>query len=211
MTYISRLMQRIKLVSALLLSFTLALNSLLLGVANAQTLDTESPLIEHDVLGTGTAGETQVFSAVITDDNSVESVDFYYRIGTTGEFAVVELSKGEKDTYSTEVGTKAEEAITIQYYFQAVDVAGNQISRGLPFSPLVREIVLPVSADVAPVPDPGQGGSTEPKKSNTLLYVLGGLLVVGLAAAAAGGSSNGPDDGGTCTGNCSVTFTISPP
>ena len=60
------------------------------SVAQAQTvtddIDFDPPVIDHESLVTGIAGELQVFSALVVDDRGLEEVTLYYRNATGQDY-----------------------------------------------------------------------------------------------------------------------------
>ena len=161
--------------------------------AFAQVGDTDPPRIEFEPVERGTAGDTQVVSAGITDDVDVESVTLHYRLDPEGPYTSVPMEPlAATDIHSASVQTAGTGAEVLQYYIEARDGAGNRSIRGFAFDPLERRLVesdAPALAEApsAEVPEPGL--STGQK----VLYGVLGVIAVGALAAAAGGSSGGGD------------------
>ena len=161
--------------------------------ALAQVGDTDPPRIEFEPVERGTAGDTQVVSAGITDDVDVESVTLHYRLDPEGPYTSVPMAPlAATDIHSASVETAGTGAEVLQYYIEARDGAGNRSIRGFAFDPLERRLVEPGAPALAEAPAeaPEPGLSTGQK----VLYGVLGVIAVGALAAAAGGSSGGGDD-----------------
>jgi len=192
---------------------------LAVGPAHAQSLgelDTEPPKVDLQLVETGVAGDSQVFSATITDDEGVAEVVLYYRIegGNTTYSRVLMSAIPGTSIYSVAVEPENDDPMVIEYYINAADEAGNRVVRGFAFDPL-RRVLETGSSSIANAPTspaatqpavPSSGGLSTGKK---ILYGVLGVLAVGAIAAAAGGDSSDPEPPGTT--QIPVTFVSDPP
>ena len=170
----------------------------------AQDLDSSPPVIESRPVEQGIKGETQVFTATVTDDTGVASVFLHYRLDGESVYQDRQMEPlGSTGIYTTSLSTDSE-IDSIQYYLEATDLAENRTLQGFAFDPIERELVeraVPVvDAPAVEVPEPGM--STGRK----VLYGVRGLGVVGALASAAGGSSSS----GTSDQNVDVTIVVEP-
>lgn len=168
----------------------------------AQDDDRVPPVISFEPLAEGRRGDTQVFSARVDDaDGAIERVTFHYRPAGTSAYTTREMTAiPGTDIYTVSVDDLGPEVEAVQFYFDAVDAAGNRSIEGFAFDPLERLLVgpdVPVQAEVdeGAAPIEADGLSTRRK----ILYGVLGVVAVGAIAAAAGGGSDGGggDDGGT--------------
>jgi len=171
-------------------------------------IDIDPPIIDHEALEPGIAGEQQVFTAGVIDDRGLKHVMLFHR-GQTGaqyQSAVMQKVEGSND-YTITIDTAAEQS-RVEYYIEALDTGGNRVLKGFPFFPLVREL-SPVKASVAEAPESSSS-------RNGLIYVLLGVAAIGIVAAVAGGGGGG-DDGPEAPepmpGDDTVplTITVTPP
>jgi len=197
------------------LSASLGLSTLLAPIARAQgVFDINPPVIELDESNEGIAGETQVFTAQVTDDRALRDVKLYYRF--SGQDAYIDLFMtrlGDTDYFSANVNTTDSETRSIEYYIQARDEGGNRVIKGFAFDPFVRFLIQPppdpeptaqVEPEEEPVPteqaDPAIATietATEPveeRKSGGFnwWYVALGVLAVGVIAATVGNDDSNP-------------------
>jgi hypothetical protein len=194
-----------------LLALALAFTQVAWSVAQAQALtddiDFDPPVIDHESLVTGIAGELQVFSAVVVDDRGLERVTLYYRSATGQDYQQVPMQRlSGTDNYTASVDSSVGQQ-KVEYYIEALDTGGNRVLKGFPFFPLVRSLEAPPPVQVAEKPAP----PPTPERNNTLYIVLG-VLAVGLLAGLAGGSDGGGGGGGEPTDNTvPLTINVSPP
>ncbi|MGQ7844077.1 hypothetical protein ACUNV4_06360 [Granulosicoccus sp. 3-233] len=171
----------------------------------AQDLDSSPPVIESRAVEQGFKGETQVFTATVTDDRGVAAVFLHYRLDGESVYQDRRMEPlGSTGIYSTSLTTDSDVDV-IQYYIEATDLAENRTLQGFAFDPIERELVeraLPV-ADAPAAEAPAPGMSTGRK----VLYGVLGLVVVGALASAAGGSGS---SGGTSDQNVDVTIVVEP-
>lgn len=154
----------------------------------ASEIDIDPPVIDHESLETGIAGQLQLFSALVIDDRGLDYVDLHYRSATNSEYQKVAMAAlaGTANfavTITTELGQSK-----IEYYIEAADTGGNRVLKGFPFFPLIRNLAV---APVARVPvTTTAGNNTSGDGSSKWLYVALGALAVGLLVSA---SSSGDD------------------
>jgi len=92
----------------------------------------------------------------VTDDVGIKQVTLYYRVIGKTEYKRSTMQKVEKtDYYKVTVGADEIKPPGIEYYVQAVDLAGNSLLHGYSFSP------LSVKIDAAAT-QPDLAGSTLP-------------------------------------------------
>lgn len=177
------------------------------GLAHAQVTDSEPPLIDLEVVAEGVRGETQVFSAEVTDDNQVSSMTLHYRFGNDSAYEAVPMSVIDGTSiYTASIDTNNTTASTIQYYMEAKDAGGNRTVQGFAFDPFERSLIdeqfaavdTAGSEPIVPVVPPSKLTTR-----NIAFGVLGLLVLGGLASAASGGSS-----GGNTTGDGEVELVI---
>ena len=167
------------------------------GLAQAQTLDVDPPVIELELVEQGVLGETQVFSATVTDNDQVASMTLHYRFGADSSYLTVPMSViSGTSIYSASVDTNGSAIGVIQYYMEARDAADNRTVQGFAFDPFERTLIdeaLPTvaesSSEAVPVEPVATTGISTQRK---VAYGVIGLLVVGgLASALGGGGSSG--------------------
>lgn len=209
------------------LSFWIVFSAVLVPVAHAQAVfDVTAPVITVNEVKDGIAGETQVFTAEVSDDQGLKDVKLYIRYAGQQPYTSMTMERlGDTDFYSVNVGTDASETRTMEYYVQARDEGGNRVIKGFAFEPLLRALIPPGdSAEVAPAESAVQSAAdvevpvvetaavTEEKPSAGKLkwwHIALGVLAIGALASAAGGGS----DGGSSVepGSVPVTITIEQP
>ena len=173
------------------------------GPVHAQSVsDNEPPILELEVVETGTAGDSQVFSATVTDNEEVSEVVLYVRVQGVDDYQRVPMSPiPGTSIYTVTVDISTTSSTVVEYYMNASDISGNRVVQGFAFDPLLRDLSAPnelaatsepVAAPVA-APAPKRSGLSTGRK---ILYIGLGVLAVGAIAAAAsgGGSSGGGDD-----------------
>lgn len=176
------------------------------GLVQAQGTDIDPPAIELEAVTEGIRGETQVFSATVTDDNQVSSMTLHYRFGNDSTYTSVPMSIIQgTDIYTASIDTSTTSAGVIQYYMEAKDAGGNRTVQGFAFDPFERALV----DDLNLVADTLATGAVipvdAPRISNTrkVAYGVLALLLVGGLVSASGGSS-----GGNSAGSGDVELTI---
>lgn len=157
----------------------------------AQTLDTDPPRIDFKPVVEGRKGDSQVFSATVSDDREVAGVQLHYRLDDESIYQNRTMNPiGSTGIFTTTL--KIDDTVdVIQYYIEATDLAGNRTLQGFAFDPIERQLVeriVPAAQLAMDEKEPAQGLSTGRK----IVYGVLGLLVVGaLAGAAGGGGSDG--------------------
>ena len=180
------------------------------AVAHAQflnpDLDIDPPVIDHEALEVGVAGESQLFSAQVIDDNGIEYVDLYHRASANSEYQKTPMvSAGGSERYTASVSTQLGQA-RIEYYIEAADIGGNRVLKGFPFFPLVRNLDVP--APVQPSVTTSAPATETAGGQSKLLYVLLGALAVGLLVSASSGDGGPSTDTG---GDVPLTINITSP
>lgn len=152
-------------------------------------LDIDPPVIDHEALEVGVAGETQLFSALIIDDKGIEYVDLYYRPDRGSDYTKIGMQPSGDTRYVASVPTELAQS-SIEYYIEAADTGGNRVLKGFPFFPLVRNLDVP--APPAPIITSSTGSEAAGATgSSRLLYILLGALAVGLLASSGGNGGGG--------------------
>jgi len=126
---------------------------LVVGPAHAQSgADNEAPVVDLQLVETGRAGDTQVFTATVTDNIEVVEVVLYYRVKDAGDFDSVPMQPiPGTSIYSVSVEFEGSDSITVEYYINAADSNNNRVVRGYAFDPLVRELAADPQIAAAPV------------------------------------------------------------
>lgn len=164
-------------------------------------LDIDPPVIDHESLETGLAGEPQFFSVKVIDDRGVGYVDLYYRDSANSDYAKAAMqASGNTDEYTVTIETLIGQS-KVEYYIEAGDNGGNRVLKGFPFYPLLRNLESPAAASLAA----NRTTTAEPSGGSRLLYILVGALAVGLLASASSGDDSGGGGGG---GENQVPLTI---
>lgn len=172
-----------------LLSMTLFSYS---NTAWAQSIDSEPPVIELEVVNEGVRGETQVFSATVTDNVLVTSVILNFRYdGEAGYSSASMTLIPNTSIYTASLNPAPVTANAIEYYVEARDGGDNRTLQGFSFDPLERALVN-ADAIVASAETQGTSLSTNRK----IIYGVLGLLVVGALAASSSSGSSGGSTGG---------------
>ncbi len=210
---------------AYLLASSMIWSSVGSTIAHAQSVvDLEPPIIELEESPDGIAGQTQVFTALVADDQALKDVKLYYRYEGQQPFASIVMTPlASTGYYTANVPTVPDETRAIEYYLQARDLGGNRVVRGYAFDPLVRRLsaATPVEDPVistqpatgtTPAIEPleppvASTGSDSGEGVNWVTIGLG-VLAVGVLAGLAGGSSG---SGGGDDGRVPLTINISAP
>ncbi len=162
------------------------------NVAWAQDLDSEPPVIELEVVNEGVRGETQVFSATVTDNVLVTSVILNFRYdGEAGYSSASMTLIPNTSIYTASLDPAPVTANAIEYYVEARDGGDNRTLQGFSFDPLERAMV---SADSVVASADTQGTSLSTNRK--IIYGVLGLLVVGALAASSSSGSSGGGTGG---------------
>lgn len=192
------------------------------------TGDLIAPEVSHEVIEeTLEAGSSVQIKAKVTDNVGVKSVTLFYRTKGVEEYERVILMRiANTDEYTVTLGKEVLVEPGIEYYIQAVDLAGNTLLHGYSFSPLSVAVAKPrapmkpesavTTKEAMPEAIDETAGvepdSAKEKKSKTWLWIALGALAVGaIAAAASGGSSDGGDNGGGGGDTGTVVITMPTP
>ncbi len=190
-------------------TMTLLLSSI--GASWAQTLaaidfDISAPVINHEPVERGTAGEMLTITAAIEDNVSVKSASVYFLTSTGQQFQQVSMSPDSAaSVWLTTIDTVADDT-QVSYYIVAEDQEGNRIQKGgqtNPFIVTLSDTEVSLSASTESKQQTG-----DKKQSNIILLVVG-VVAAGLLLSGAGGG--GGSDGGTVQSDdtcCTVTFTV---
>lgn len=177
--------------------------------AYAQVVDTVPPVINLEPVDNGFLGQNQIFTAMVTDDQTINSVILYYRLTGSAEYRTLEMqapSGGDVYTATVEASTLDESISSIQYYIEAKDVAGNRTLQGFAFNPLERVLSIqepPLNANAQDDSSLLSGLSIGQK----VLIGLLGVVVVGALVASSSSSSGG---GGSSEPGVDVTIIVDP-
>ncbi len=164
---------------------------LLAGLATAQTTDSEPPVIDMEIVSEGVRGETQVFSATVTDNLAVTTVVFHYRFDGETDYSSSEMALiPNTNVYTASVEPDGSSPNAIEYYIEARDGGDNRTLQGFSFDPLDRTLVSQ-AAIASSSSSEGISLSTNRK----IVYGVLGLLVLGALAASSSGSSGGSSGG----------------
>ena len=177
------------------------------GSAMAQSTDPqadiEPPMIELEQIKQGVAGQDQVFTALVSDDNGVDDVKLYYRFRGQQAFQTLPMKAlGSSAFYVASIETQADETRPIEYYVQALDTLGNREVNGFAFEPLVRVLDAPVE-NVATASEPPKQQKSGGLK---IWHIVVGVLAAGAVAAVVASSSGG--GGGSAPPGEMVPLTI---
>lgn len=208
---------------ALLLTSSMIWTTIDSTVAHAQSVvDVEPPIIELEESPDGVAGQTQVFTALVADDQALKDVKLYYRYEGQQPFASIIMTPlASTGYYTASVPTSPDETRAIEYYVQARDLGGNRVVRGFAFDPLIRRLSTSTATEepvISAQPTTGTTPAIEPleptvasddiSEGGVNWVTIGlGILAVGVIAGLAGGS--GGSGGGD--GNVPLTINIAAP
>jgi hypothetical protein len=177
--------------------------------------DLVAPEVSHQVIPDSLeAGSSVQIKATVTDNVGVKSVTLFYRTVGEEEYKRTNMNRiGETDEYAVTLGKEALVEPGVEYYIQAMDLAGNSLLHGYSFSPLVVNVIAPTGEAEKAVAETGETireeSTAEPKKkTNKWIWIGLGALALGVVAAAAGGGGGG---GGTSTDGGTGTIVISAP
>ena len=162
--------------------------------------DLIAPQITHEPLKESiNAGTTQQIKATITDNEGIKTVTLFYRTIGSNSYKRTQMIQIENtNQYMATFGFEDTVEPGIEYYIQAVDLAGNALLHGYSFSPLTIGIVTDTSVPVTNTNEPhtelaiSDQPPKEEKKISKWLWIGLGVLALGAVAAISGGGS---DDG----------------
>lgn len=189
---LSNILQRMPTVLLLILSLSVfSMHPVL-----AQTVDTNGPNIELEELTEAAAGQTQVFTVLITDDSLLTDATFYYRREGQLPYTPAPMQAlGDTGYYSVSIPTDSNDLRAIEYYFQASDSAGNRTVSGFAFDPYQRQLrttsAIPTTPTAA-AQTPVQTISATPEEaepetifSQRWVQITLGVVAVGILASIA--------------------------
>jgi len=169
----------------------ISLFAVLPGIALGQGVDVDPPVIELQAVEEGVRGDTQVFTATITDNNIVSSATLFYRFGSQARYSATPMAVIQgTDIYTASIDTADTSSGVIQYYLEAKDPSANRTVQGFAFDPLERVLVdTPTVATTATQTDAAASSGLSTNKR--VIYGVLGLVALGALASLAGGSSGG--------------------
>jgi len=199
--------RKFKSTSMVLLSMVCTvLLSLVLTPVYAQSEDVTAPTIVLEEVDRGFVGETQVFTATVTDDIALASVVLFHRLSGDQTFVASTMTElGSSNVYSASIEISSTDASDIEYYIQAEDLGGNKSLSGFSFDPLVRDIAVNQGALATTA-----GITPGLSRNQKILYGVLGVLALGLIASQVGGGSGGGGGGGPTTMDIPVDITVNP-
>lgn len=179
------------------------------GESTSPGIDVDPPTIELEETPSGIAGESQVFTALVADNQALKDVKLYYRYSGQGPFtSLAMLPLSDTGYYTAKIPTSRSETRSIEYYLQARDQSGNRVVTGYAFDPLIRTLSIeqPPKPTIGAAPvdtstDNNQGSASSGIK---WWHVALGVLAAGAIAA---GLSGGDEPGN----GVPITLTATPP
>ena len=203
------------------LIFFMSLGLVYLSTAFADQLslpsaDLVAPEVNHEGYTKAVVAGTHVqLKATVTDNVGVKTVTLYYRVKGGGEYNRTSMTRiGNSDEYFATIPSEKVVEPGIEYYIQAVDLAGNALLHGYSFSPLIVGVSQTPSLIVTQkgVPAGTDVASQSSQSDNNLLKNKWLWIGVGVIAAGIVYSQNqGDDDGGVVTKPTSVVVTAPTP
>ena len=156
------------------------------GLVHAQDVDIVAPIIELEELAEGVADRSQVFTAQVAEDNTLDSVTLYYRREGQLPFTPAPMEAlGSTGYYSVSIPTDFNDLRTIEYYVQAIDSTGNRTVSGFAFDPYQRTLSpsgTPISTSQNTPAEPSQENRIPLLKRRWVQVTLG-VLAVGVVAS----------------------------
>lgn len=175
----------------------------------AQAVDSEPPVIDYQPVEEGIAGDGQVFTASVSDNQGVRSVILHYRLDAVGPYESrdMQLLSGT-DIYTTTIETRdaAPGVSAIQYFIEASDNAGNRTHEGFAFVPNERVLLAQPSVIAENPGTPASSTSTPAVGMSTQKKILYGVL--GVVAVAALASASSSSSGATSSEEPGVDLTV---
>ena len=159
--------------------------------AHAQSTDITAPVLLLDEIDQGVLGETQVFSARVTDDVALKSVTLFHRLSGDEAYIASSMNQvGSSDVFAVSLPSTTDDIRDIEYYLQVEDTGGNKSLSGFAFDPLIREMSFESRPAAVPVGKIRKSMS----RNQRLLWGLAGILIVGVVASQGGGGGSGGSD-----------------
>jgi hypothetical protein len=94
------------------------------------TIDTSPPLVTHQPVTSGNAGEDLAITAQASDENGIGSVTLHYRT-SSGSFTPIPMTESSSGNYEGTIPASEVTGGSIQYYIEASDVLGNSVTKPL--------------------------------------------------------------------------------
>ena len=168
--------------------------------AQSASLDLDPPDLEHTPLDNTSGTASEIIRLNASDQQGLKDISLYYRFSSDETYSAIPMqATGIASTYESIVRLPRSSS-TIYYYFEAVDISGNRVLDGYPFSPYTRNIQFTdTSAAVGsgPSTEPPVAAETQATTTRKPWMLLLGLLVVGaLVAGSSSGGSSSSDGGG---------------
>ena len=164
------------------------------GIVHAQPVDSVAPIIELEELTEGIADRSQVFTAQVAEDNTLDDVTLYYRREGQLPFTPAPMEAlGTTGYYSVSIPTDFNDLRTIEYYVQAIDTTGNRTVSGFAFDPYQRTLsapATPITTNERSVPEQSTDNRLPLLKRRWVQITLGVLAVGAIASLA---SDDGED------------------
>lgn len=180
------------------------------SVAHAQDADINPPMIQIEAVDQGVQGEVQVFSATVTDDNQIASMNLFYRLGSDADYTSVPMTVVTgTDIYTASVDTADNSNNVIQYYMEAKDLEGNRTVQGFAFDPFERALTQNgasagnAQAAAIPAANADTGGGT-----STVRKVVYGLLAVAVIGGLVGASNSSSGGNAADAGEVELTIVV---
>ena len=182
-----------------------------IGTGWSQTLaaidfDISAPIISHEPLRQGAAGQMLTITAAIEDNVAVKSAAVVFLTSTGQQYQQVAMyPDNAASVWLTTIDTTVDDTV-VNYYIIAEDSEGNRIQKGGQSNPFVVELW---DGELS------LNSASESKESNmadnksNLLLIMAGVLLAGILLSGSG-SGDGADSSAiqsddTC---CTVTFTV---
>lgn len=181
--------------AALLIGGTLVVTPGFAQSVNNPT-DINPPTIELEEIPSGVAGQEQVFTSLVSDEGDIKDVTLFYRYKGQQAFVSLPMNQlGNSVYYVASVRPSETETRAIEYYVQAIDIAGNRQIEGFAFEPITRELNPPDRPSTTATTPTTATDTTTTSKSGGLKiwHIVVGVLAVGLIAGAAAGGGGGSD------------------
>lgn len=164
------------------------------AAAHAQNIDTIAPVVELEELAEGVADQSQVFTVLVAEDQTLKDVTLYYRRAGQLPFIAARMEPlGNTGYFSASVPTELDDTRTFEYYIQARDEAGNRTVSGFAFDPYLRTIApSPEQLNTAsnnnsdPVSASTSVNAKPPLLKRRWVQVTLGVIAIGAIASLAG-------------------------
>ncbi len=157
--------------------------------------DLVAPVItQPEYTATVKEGENHVIDVRVTDNMAVKQVVLYYRtIGGKNYQRKLMSNIKKTDRYRISISADKIKKPGLEYYIQAVDVAGNTLLHGYSFSPLSVKVVANyenIASSTAASKAVSEIESDDSIFTSKWFWIGVGVLVAGAAAASGGGGGD---------------------